>query len=307
MPTAGLITAVSLTALFLFAGLWNPLAIPIGLVFLIIAIGVHRRRRWCAYGGALFLGALAALVAISLLRAGAPKLGQSIAIVAGFFGIAALFLVREGRAMPPGGWRAPWITLATLVFLLPQIFRPFVVAAGSMEDTILIGDHILVRPFLGAPARGEIVQVRQPGRPQSLLLKRVVAIGGDRLRIVQKALVINGRPVTEPHAIFQSEFIEDFRDNFPAEPPGNVSPEWADWIRSHADGYEIVVPDGKFFVLGDNRDHSLDSRHFGFVDERDVTGKPVLIYFSTSAPPNSNQPVLLHPGWIRRSRIFQRL
>ena len=263
----------------------------LGVIFLIVAIGIYRRRRWSAYGGALLLAALAAVAAISLLRADPPKVGRSIALVVGFFGIAAVFLWREGRMMPPSGWPAPWITLAALVFLLPQIYRPYLVGASSMENTILPGDHILVRAFTGTPERGDLVQLRQPGALKKLLLKRVVAVGGDRVRIVQKALVINGLPITEPYAIFRTDTIEDFRDNFPVQPTFTLpNPEWAEWLKRNIDGHEIVVPDDKFFVLGDNRDNSLDSRYFGFVDARDITGKPVMIYFSAD-----------------RHRIFKRL
>ncbi len=309
MPTAGLITAVSLAALFLFAGLWSPVtAIPAGLVFLIVAIGIFRRRRWSAYGGALLLAALAAVVVIGLLRASAPNVAKSVALVTGFFGIATVFLCRAARAMPPGGWPAPWITLATLVFLLPQIYRPYLVGAASMENTILVGDHILVRPFVGTPERGDILQLRNPTDPRQLLFKRIVAVGGDRVRIVHKALVINGRPVSEPYAIFKTDAIEDFRDNFPADPPLTLpNLEWAEWLKRNISGHEIVVPDGKFFVLGDNRDSSLDSRYFGFVELQGLVGKPVLIYFSVDAPRNSSEPVLLHSNWIRWNRIFQRL
>ena len=289
---AGLVTAISLAALFFFAGLWSPIiAIPIGIIFLIVAIGIYKRRPWSAYGGALLLAALAAVAAISLLRAAAPNAGRSAALVVGFFGIAGVFLWREGRKMPPGGWPAPWITFAALVFLLPQIYRPYLVGASSMENTILSGDHILVRTLTGTPERGDLVQIRQPGAPKNLLLKRVVAVGGDRVRIVQKALVINGLPITEPYATYRSEYIDDFRDNFPVEPTFTLpNPDWAEWLKRNIDGHEIVVPDGKFFVLGDNRDNSLDSRYFGFVDARDITGKPVMIYFSPD-----------------RHRIFKRL
>jgi signal peptidase I len=317
---AGLVTAISLATLFFFAGLWSPIiAIPIGIIFLIVAIGVYRRRRWSAYGGALLLVALAAVAAISLLRAAAPNAGRSIALVVGFFGISAVFLWREGRAMPPSGWPAPWITLAALVFMLPQIYRPFIMSGGSMENTVLIGDHILVRTFTGTPARGDLVQIRQPGAPKNILLKRVVAVGGDRVRIVQKALVINGLPITEPYAMFQSEYVYDFRDNFPSREPyvALPNPEWGEWLKRNIDGHEIVVPDEKFFVLGDNRDSSLDSRYFGFVDARDITGQPVLIYYSVGVPSHygddavqdlATRPVLLtNPSWIRWNRIFQRL
>src|SRR5258706_15308920 len=105
-----------------------------------------------------------------------------------------------------------------------------------MENTVLSGDHILVRAFTGTPERGDLVQIRQPGAPKNLLLKRVVAVGGDRVRIVQKALVINGLPITEPYAVFRTETIDDFRDNFPTEPPPSLpNPQWSDWLKRNID------------------------------------------------------------------------
>jgi len=102
---------------------------------------------------------------------------------------------------------------------------------------------------------------------------------------VQKALVINGLPITEPYAVFRTESIDDFRDNFPTEPPPTLpNPEWKEWLKRNIDGHEIVVPDDKFFVLGDNRDNSLDSRYWGFVPRENIIGKPLLIFWSYDAP-----------------------
>src|SRR5258708_5076292 len=182
-----------LAVLFLAGGLWSPMtAIPEGVVLASGAWGIPRRRRWSAYGGALFLATMLAAAVIALLRAGSPLM--SVATTTLFFGSAALVLYGAGRALPadrPPRSMAFWIVAAGAVIALPLLFRPYIVAAGSMQDTILPGDHILVRP-VGGISRGGIYQVRHPAKPTNLLLKRVVAIGGDRVRIENQALFVNG-------------------------------------------------------------------------------------------------------------------
>jgi signal peptidase I len=302
--TIGLATTLALAALFLLAGLWNPVAgLPLAAIFLIAAYGIHRRRAWSAYGGALLLASMAAIAAIR-----APHLPVAgIVTSAGIIGIAAFALFYAGRRMPAGaapGSRSGWIALALAAFAFPQFCGAYVIATGSMSDTILKGDQILVLPLTGAPSRGEVIQFRYPPDPKQMFIKRIAAVGGDRVHLRNKQLFVNGTAVNEPYAIHSTGYIDDFRDNFPASPSTPLPAAWAEELRAHTVNGEFVVPAGKFFVLGDNRDDSLDSRYFGLLERGDLAGKPALIYFSAA---DTKAPVLLHPSQIRWGRLFKGL
>jgi signal peptidase I len=170
--------------------------------------------------------------------------------------------------------------IIALVFAL--LIRTFVVQAfkipsGSMEPTLQIGDHILVNKFLyglqipftsirlfplGQPQRGDVVVFIYPVDPSKDFIKRVIGVEGDTVRLVNKKLYVNGGEVPDPHAVYKedSSFLSDLqkRENFGP----------------------VTVPKGQLFVLGDNRDRSLDSRFWGFVPAKDVRGKAFIIYWS---------------------------
>jgi signal peptidase I len=193
-------------------------------------------------------------------------------------------------------------SLAAATFLFLLVFRPFPISTGAMEDTLLIGDYVLVRVVL-SPSRGDLVLFRYPVDPRQVFVKRVVATGGDRLRIKDKRLFVNGVPPNEPYALHKTSYIEPFRDNFPSEPDVTL-PD----LQSNMAGDELMVPPGKLFVMGDNRDSSLDSRYWGFLDPKSIIGKPVLTYFSAEPPaqaPMNPRPVLLHPSGIRWRRMLK--
>jgi signal peptidase I len=178
------------------------------------------------------------------------------------------------------------------------------IASESMTPTMLKGDQVLVAPLTGAPVRGEVVQHRNPADRRQSFVKRVVAVGGDRVHLRNKQLFVNGAAVKEAYTIHETDFVDEFRDDFPAAPNMPLAGGWAEELRASTVGGEVLVPKGKYFVLGDNRDNSLDSRYYGFIDRADITGRPVLIYFSSDAP-EKRSPVLLHPSWIRWSRTFK--
>ncbi len=167
-----------------------------------------------------------------------------------------------------------------------------------MEPTLIPGDYFLARPLGNAGiTRGEIVQIRYPADPRQIWIKRVVAVGGDRVRFHDKALILNGSQASEPYVIHTTAYLDTFRDNFPAAPIAGLQGNWGAALPRYVAGGELVVPEGKFFVLGDNRDNSLDSRYFGFVDRSGIIGKPVLIYYS--AEPG-------HRTAVRWQRMFRR-
>jgi signal peptidase I len=167
-----------------------------------------------------------------------------------------------------------------------------------MEDTLLIGDHLLVDKLAYAPPgsvsthilpytevkRGDIIVFRYPADIQQTFVKRCIGVPGDRIRLVHKQLVLNGHRVSEPYVYHKTEYLDSYRDDFPSEPNIHVSQGAEDMLRHHVEGGEVVVPPGGYFAMGDNRDSSLDSRYWGFVPRENIVGKPLLIYWSYDAP-----------------------
>ncbi|MCZ2156078.1 MAG: signal peptidase I [Bryobacterales bacterium] len=194
---------------------------------------------------------------------------------------------------------AEWaITILILLFGITFLVQAFVIPTGSMEDTLLVGDHLLVDKLAYAPAsgmetwllpyqevkRGDIVVFRYPEDVTQTFVKRVIGIPGDRLRFEEFQLFLNGHKVKEDFVYHKSGYVDPYRDNFPSLP--NVAlPEAANTMLENnvVDG-ELVVPEGHYFVMGDNRDNSSDSRYWGFVPRRNIIGKPLLIYWSYDAP-----------------------
>ena len=201
---------------------------------------------------------------------------------------------RSGR-----GTLAEWVGLTiTLIFGVTVLVQSFIIPTGSMEDTLMRGDHLLVDKISYAPAgfiashllpyrdinRGDIIVFRWPVDIRENYVKRVIGIPGDRIRIVNKQVYLNGKPLREPYVYYKTPYIDSYRDNFPGQP--NVAladPAYAMLEHNVVNG-ELVVPPGNYFAMGDNRDHSLDSRYWGFVPRANIIGKPVLVFWSYDAP-----------------------
>ena len=180
------------------------------------------------------------------------------------------------------------------IFIITFCAQPFRIPSGSMEPTLLIGDFLLVDKQVGDASdsdallprevvrRGEIIVFHYPVDPAIHLVKRVVGLPGDHIRLREGRVFINGRPVTEPYAMYTQSGPDNFRDNFPrlqsADP--NIDSRW--WIRMRKliDNGELIVPEDSYFVLGDNRNESEDSRYWGFVPREAIVGSPFVIYFS---------------------------
>jgi signal peptidase I len=204
--------------------------------------------------------------------------------------LAVLFFF-AGRALSRSGAKAgarwPWIGLA-LVFSVPFFFvRPYVTPTGSMENTLLIGDHVLVQVFpQPGIERGALRVFHYPVDRKQIFVKRVIGVAGDRIRIKDRVVYLNGALLTEPYVIRRFP-AEENRDNLPSRSddraaesiPGLLAAK-QEMLQNHVANGEVIVPKGHYFVLGDNRDNSLDSWYWGFVDESDVIGKPFLIYYS---------------------------
>lgn len=154
-----------------------------------------------------------------------------------------------------------------------------------MEDTLLIGDHFAV-PRYGALAfsRGDIVAFHFPVDLKQIFVKRLVGMPGDRIRIVNKQVYLNGVALNEPYANHKTDYVDSYRDNFPSTPNTPIYKPGIEMLEKHVVDGEVVVPANFYFALGDNRDLSLDSRYWGFVPRENIIGKPLIIYWSCDAP-----------------------
>lgn len=199
----------------------------------------------------------------------------------------------------PRGAIAEWtVTILLLLFGTTTLVQAFVIPTGSMEDTLLIGDHLLVDKLSYAPAgpvskfllpfenvkRGDIIVFRYPIDIKQTFVKRVIGVPGDRLRVENKQVYVNGVKLHEPYKYHKTEYIDSYRDNFPGEPNAQIYPPAEQMLREHVKNHEVVVPDNCYFAMGDNRDSSLDSRYWGFVPRENIIGKPLIIYWSYDAP-----------------------
>ena len=209
-----------------------------------------------------------------------------------------------GNDDPPRGVLAEWaITILLLLFLTTTLVQAYVIPTGSMEDTLLIGDHLLVDKLAYAPTgpvskyllpyrdvkRGDIIVFRYPGDIKMTYVKRAMGIPGDRIRVINKEVYLNGSKLNEPYTVHKSDYISAYRDNFPGEPDFTVDPRALEMLQNHTVNGEVVVPANSIFAMGDNRDNSSDSRYWGFVPRENIIGKPLVIYWSYDAPTDDLQ------------------
>ncbi|MBM3811131.1 MAG: signal peptidase I [Acidimicrobiia bacterium] len=202
-------------------------------------------------------------------------------------------------ADPPRGTIAEWtVTILLLLFGTTTLVQAFVIPTGSMEDTLLIGDHLLVDKLTYSPPgalskhllpysevkRGDIIVFRYPVDIRQTFVKRVIAVPGDRMRIERKQVILNGTASAEPYKYHKTEYYDSYRDNFPSDPNVRVYEPAQEMLEKHVLNGEVVVPPGHYFAMGDNRDSSLDSRYWGFVPRGNIIGKPLIIYWSYDAP-----------------------
>jgi signal peptidase I len=203
-----------------------------------------------------------------------------------------------------------WVILAFML-IEGSVAQARVIPSGSMENTVLIGDHLIISrlgydagipftsfhmPLWRNPQRQQIIVFRAPLADQGFpdLIKRCIGVPGDRIKIVKGQVYVNGAPIDDPHAIHT---------------PG------AEMNKNVVNG-ELVVPPGHYFMMGDNRDNSNDSRFWGFVPRENIIGTPVMIYMSIDAPGEVWEPghigerftayfrALIHPGEVRWDRLF---
>jgi len=187
------------------------------------------------------------------------------------------------------------IMIVIAVFVITFIVQAFQIPSESMEKTLLVGDYLLVDKVHYGDTRlwswllpyhpiqrQDIIVFRYPVNPKQHFVKRVVALPGDRVRLVNKHVYVNGVRQDDEYATFNWAQHDKFRDNFPDGGfyGDKISAKWFLQAQRLLEDSELIVPEGSFFVLGDNRDDSYDSRYWGFVPAENVVGRPLLIYWS---------------------------
>jgi signal peptidase I len=193
--------------------------------------------------------------------------------------------------------------LVTGLFIITFIVQAFEIPSSSMENTLLIGDHVFVNREQFAPRtrwlgpilpyrqirHGDIVVFLSPAEPGLYVVKRIIGIPGDRIHLRDGVVYRNGEKLNESYVIHQGGELSynPYRDNFPAVAPtefNNVTADWALALPQHLQGDDVVVPANSYFGMGDNRDVSLDSRYWGFIPQENVIGRPMFIYWSFETP-----------------------
>ncbi len=192
------------------------------------------------------------------------------------------------------------------LFLMTFVSQNFVIPSGSMEKTLLVGDHVLVDRITFAPPtgwapfvhyrdiqRGDVIVFLKPNpeTPDMVLVKRAIGVPGDRIHLRHGVVYLNGVAQVEPQAakVRSDGDAEDqyqpARDDFPGQgAPAGSTEVWSEELASHLQGEDIVVPAGKVFAMGDNRTHSLDGRFWGFVPRENILGRPLFNYWSFESP-----------------------
>jgi signal peptidase I len=297
-----IVAAALMTLLLLVSAVVrNPvIALPQAMLTGFATIGLWRGDRWAGFGLALFLTSCTAGAVYSTLRFG--LLEDPALLIAAIVPLAiAAFGYLAGQALERSGPRWPWIGAAAVPASLALFFNLMFLPTGSMEPTLLSGDTLVVKRTASSTLKaGDLVVYREPGK-HNVWVKRVVGVGGDRIHLDHKMLYRNGRRVEEPYAIHTTRYIDSYRDSFPSGDfhfPLSVSMQQL-LQRQVRDG-DFVVPEGTYFVLGDNRDNSLDSRYSGVIPVSAVIGKPLLVCFSASVPTEpAPRNVLAAARWRR--------
>ncbi len=228
--------------------------------------------------------------------------------------------VARCRVTSLGRWVWEWTKSLAVAFLIFLLIRTFLVEAfriptGSMEQTLLVGDFLLVNkavygaqipgtkahlPAFSELRRGDIIVFLPPHDPMKHYVKRIVGLPGDTLQMVDKVLLRNRQRVREPYVRHADRLGDPHLDEMLWQRDHLVSGYAAPFYRPTRDHWgPLVVPPGKVFVLGDNRDDSEDSRYWGFVDEAAIRGRPLFVYYSFDPRALTPLPWLTDIRWQR--------
>jgi len=198
------------------------------------------------------------------------------------------------------------------IFVITFIVQAFQIPSGSMENTLLVGDFLLVDKlhFAGGPGaihllpygaikRGDIVVFYFPVDASQFLVKRVIGLPGDHIRLRNKMVYVNGEPLKESYVVHRQWIPDGYRDNFPNQQAysRDIDRRWRYELANYVSDGELVVPAEHYFVMGDNRENSLDSRYWGFVPRANIVGRPLVIYLSVKGSERGRaSDKLIHSG-----------
>jgi signal peptidase I len=203
------------------------------------------------------------------------------------------------KAIEERHWIADWtLNILVLLFGTTTVLQAFVVPTGSMEGTMLVGDHLFVDRLAYSPSgpiskhllpyqdvkRGDIIVFRYPLDIRENYVKRVIGVPGDRIHMRDNVVYLNGRPLHEPYKVLIPGHRSSYIENFPQTPDILIPERGLEMLREHVENGELVVPPGFYFAMGDNRDNSADSRYWGLVPRENIIGKPTMIWWSYDAP-----------------------
>ncbi len=223
---------------------------------------------------------------------------------------------RRSRAARISESASDWfksIAIALLLFLVVRtsLVEAFKIPTSSMEGTLLVGDFLLVNkavygahlpgldvtlPPLAEPERGDVIVFHPPHEPEKNYVKRVVGVALDTLEMRDKRLYLNGSPVYEPYARYVDGGGDAIHPDMGWQSHHLIASPLPEYQPTRDNWGPIVVPDGRFFVLGDNRDNSEDSRYWGFVSRNQIRGRPWMVYYSYEV--SGDDPL----GWLARVR-----
>ncbi|MHB1935834.1 MAG: signal peptidase I [Acidobacteriaceae bacterium] len=203
------------------------------------------------------------------------------------------------------GFASTCSVLAVGLFIVTFVFQNFVIPSPSMASTLLVGDHVVVERQTLAPVAkwapfihyrdvhsGDIIvfykPTEQPNGEHIFFVKRVIGIPGDRIHLRNGIVYLNGVAQNEPEVTRSTSspydaYVNDFPSVNPWSEPG-VTAEWSVLLPTYIHGGDLVVPPGKYFAMGDNRNNSLDSRYWGFVPRANIVGRPLFVYWSIVMP-----------------------
>ena len=205
--------------------------------------------------------------------------------------------------------------LVTGLFIITFVVQAFEIPSSSMEDTLLIGDHVFVNRIQFAPKTswmgpllpyrdvhfGDIVVFLHPDPAQAgmYVVKRIIGVPGDRIHLRNGVVYRNGVALDEPYINHDADGFDPYRNEFPSVPPTddrNLSASWLVDEPLNIKGGELLVPAGHYFAMGDHRGVSLDSRYWGFIPKENIIGRPMFIYWSFETPADQYQKT----GWGER-------